>query len=72
MNPKSSLPRESIKLPESAWNAIVDTLNERGPAKLISSPPNRRVHERKRYTKVVRCVVRLKQNESPPATFVVR
>lgn len=38
----------------------------------MSSPPNRRIHERKRYTKIVRCVVRLKQDESPPTTFMVR
>lgn len=69
---KKSVPRESIQLPDKAWATIVQTLNEQGPIQLTNSPPNRRVHERKRYTKIVRCVVRLKQENSPPATYLVR
>ena len=68
----SNLPRQAISLPDSAWKAIVDTLNTDGPERLIQAPPtNRRVHERKRYTSIAKCILRLQQDDSPPATYMV-
>lgn len=32
----------------------------------------RRIYERRRYTKIVRCVLRMKQQEGPAAVYLVR
>ncbi len=68
----SSPPKEAIPLPASAWDDIVEKLNQQGSLSLVNSPPTRRIYERRRYTKIVRCVLRMKQKEGPAAVYLVR
>ncbi|MEM8738795.1 MAG: PilZ domain-containing protein [Planctomycetota bacterium] len=67
----SSFPKEAIPLPSSAWALIVQQLDEQGGRSMAESPPNRRIYERKRYSKTLRCIVRLKQSAGPAAVYQV-
>ena len=64
-------PKEAVPLPDTAWQEIVQRLNEDGNRQMAELSSTRRLQERRRYCKVVRCVLRLKQGQSPPAIYMV-
>jgi len=61
-------------LPQAEWDQIVSTLTQRGSEELrkLTADPQRRIHQRKRYTKLVRCVVRIENTEGHPVIFHVK
>ncbi|MEM9418681.1 MAG: PilZ domain-containing protein [Planctomycetota bacterium] len=65
-------PKESIQLSKSAWNSIVEKLNEHGSRALAKAAPNRDIQDRTRYTIVNRCVIRLKRQGNPASVLQVR
>ena len=65
-------PHEAISIPASAWDQIVNQLNQQGQRQYRDqgeAAPRRET--RTRYTQVVSCVLRLKQDNSPAAIFKV-
>ncbi|MEM7627740.1 MAG: PilZ domain-containing protein [Planctomycetota bacterium] len=68
----TSAPRSAIAMPHSAWDQIVNRLDQQGQRQHRQqgdAQPKR--ESRIRYTKIISCVMRLKQDGSPPAVYKV-
>ncbi|MBB6428410.1 PilZ domain-containing protein [Algisphaera agarilytica] len=57
---------------DAAWNSIVEKLNEHGSRALSQVDPNQGIHDRRRFTIVSRCVIRLKRDGNPASILQVR
>lgn len=70
---KPVAPREAISIPYSAWDQIVNQLDQEGKRQHGSTgnaSPQREA--RTRHTKVISCVLRIKQEGCPAAVFKVK
>ncbi|MEL7089022.1 MAG: PilZ domain-containing protein [Planctomycetota bacterium] len=67
----TSTPRRAISIPPSAWDRIVSQLDQQGQRQRAKFDTKPQRETRVRHTRVISCVLRLKQDGSPPAVFKV-
>lgn len=64
-------PREAIAIPAAAWNQIVERLDQQGKRQHDSQSDKADRENRTRHKRVVSCILRLQQNDSPAAVYKV-